>query len=155
MSRVARTAAATLLGVTLACRAVPAPPAALDTRNDACSSCRMPVSNKKLSAQLAAPGQEPRFFDDIGCLRDFLGKAGSLPAGSVAAVADHRTGAWTPAYRAVFSRCPAIATPMASHLIAHADAASRAADTSAAGCADTTAADVFGPSGPPRPTTGG
>ena len=49
-----------------------APPAALDTRNETCRSCRMPVSDPRLAAQLAAPGEEPVFFDDIGCLRDFL-----------------------------------------------------------------------------------
>ncbi len=155
MSRFARSAAAALVALSFACRGGPARPAALDTRNDACSSCRMPVSNAKLAAQLAAPGEEPRFFDDIGCLRDFLAKAGTTPAGAVAYVADHRTGAWTPASRAVFSRCPAVDTPMASHLVAHADADSRAADPSAAGCADAAAADVFGPSGLPRSTTGG
>ena len=76
MSRFARCAAAALVALSFACRGGPARPAALDTRNDACSSCRMPVSNAKLAAQLAAPGEEPRFFDDIGCLRDFLAKAG-------------------------------------------------------------------------------
>ena len=155
MSRIATAAAAALVAALLACRGGHARPAALDARNDTCASCRMPVSNAKLAAQLAAPGEEPRFFDDIGCLRDFLAKAGPPPAGSVAYVADHRTGAWTPAARAVFSRCPAVDTPMASHLIAHSDAASRAADTSAAGCTDAAAADIFGPSGLPRTTTGG
>lgn len=155
MSRGARTAAAALVVLSLACRGGTARPAALDTRNDACSSCRMPVSNAKLAAQLAAPGEEPRFFDDIGCLRDFLAQAGATPEGSVAYVADHRTGAWTPASRSVFSRCPGVDTPMGSHLVAHSDAASRAADPSAAGCADVAAIDIFGASGLPRTATGG
>lgn len=155
MSRIAMAAAAVLLAASLACRGGPARPAALDARNDACGSCRMPVSDPKLAAQLAAPGEEPRFFDDIACLRDFLAKAGPTPAGSVAYVADHRTGAWTPASRAVFSRCSAVDTPMGSHLIAHSDAVSRAADPPAAGCTNVSAADIFGPSGLPRSTTGG
>ncbi len=155
MSRVTRAAFVALVTAALSCRGGPARPGALDTRNDTCGSCRMPVSDPKLAAQLAAPGEEARFFDDIACLRDFLAKAGPPPAGSVAYVADHRTGAWTPASRAVFSRCPAVETPMGSHLVAHSDAASRAADPPAAGCIDVTAAEIFGPSGPPHSTTGG
>ena len=47
-------------------------------------------------------------------------------------VADHRTGEWVDARRAVFTRT-SIDTPMASGLVAHADAASRDADPAAAG----------------------
>lgn len=128
---------------------LPARPAALDTRNDACGSCRMPVSDPRLAAQLAAPGEEPRFFDDIACLREFLAKAGPPPAGSVAYVADHRSGAWVRASAATFSRCPALETPMGSHLIAHTDAASRGGDPAARACAAVPTTDIFGPSGPP------
>jgi len=148
--------AALLLGLgLLGCAGGDAPPAALDVRNDICRSCRMPVSDPKLAAQIAAPGEEPRFFDDIGCLRDFLAEEKNRTAGSIAYVADHRTGQWIEARRAVFGRCPAVETPMGSHLVAHVDAASRAADASASGCANVAAADIFGPSGPPGPRKGG
>jgi len=53
-----------------ACTRGPAHPGTLDTRNDACAHCRMAVSDPRFAAQLAAPGEEPRFFDDLGCLRD-------------------------------------------------------------------------------------
>jgi hypothetical protein len=39
---------------------------------------------------------------------------------------------------------------MGSHLVAHADAASRGADSEAKGGIALSLADVFGPSGPPR-----
>ena len=132
-----------------ACGGGPARPAALDTRHDACRSCRMPVSDPKLAAQLAAPGEEALFFDDIGCLRDFLAGGSAARPRAAAFVADHRTGAWVPASAALFSRCPAIETPMGSHLLAWADAPSRDADPARPGCAPLERSSVFGAAGPP------
>jgi hypothetical protein len=65
-------------------------------------------------------------------------------------VADHRTREWTPATRAVYARAAGLATPMGSHLVAHASADSRAADPDAAGAAALALADVFGPGGAPE-----
>ena len=127
----------------------PPPPATLDTAHEACRSCRMAVSDARFAAQLAAPGEEPRFFDDLGCLRDFLRDGEALPPGTIAYVADHRTRAWVPAAAALFTRVPSLETPMGSQLVAHADAASRDADADAAGGAAVSAAELFGPPGPP------
>jgi copper chaperone NosL len=129
-----------------ACRAAVAEPAAVDTRHDACAHCRMAVSDARFAAQLAAPGEEPRFFDDVGCLAAYLAERHDLPEGAVAFVADHRTRAWVRAAHAIFTRRESLETPMGSHVIAHADAASRDADPAAAGG---TPALPFGPSGPP------
>jgi copper chaperone NosL len=127
----------------LSCSSGDPPPGGLDTRHDACAFCRMPVSDPRLAAQLAAPGEEPAFFDDIGCLRDFL--RGRAPgAGAVAYVADHRTGNWARAAGAVYDLCRSIDTPMGSHLIAHADASSRGADASMKDCSVKSAREVFG-----------
>ena len=90
----------------------------------------MAVSSAAFASQLVAPGELPRFFDDLGCLADYL-KAGKAPAGATAFVADHRTRAWVRADRAVYTRVPGLETPMGSHAIAHADAASRDADPDA------------------------
>ncbi len=135
-----------------ACRRGPAEPTAVDTRTDGCASCRMAVSDARFAAQLASPGEEPRFFDDLGCLRDHLSGKPRLPRGTVAFVSDHRTRQWVRASGAVFTRREALATPMSSHLVAHADAASRDADAAAAGGAPLTAAELFGPEGPPDGT---
>ena len=124
-------------------------PAALDARNEACASCRMAVSNARFSSQLVASGELPRFFDDLGCLAAFL-KAGKAPAGAVAFVADHRTKAWVPADHAVYTKVPGLETPMGSHVIAHADAASRDQDPDAKGGVPVAPADLFGPGGLPR-----
>jgi copper chaperone NosL len=119
-------------------------PAPLDTRHEQCASCRMAVSRAVFASQLVAPGELPRFFDDLGCLADYL-KAGKAPAGAVAYVADHRTKAWVRADRAVYTRVPGLETPMGSHVIAHADAASRDGDPDARTGAPVTPSELFGP----------
>ena len=118
-------------------------PALLDTRHEQCASCRMAVSSAVFASQLVAPGELPRFFDDLGCLADYL-KAGKAPKGATAFVADHRTKAWVRADRAVYTRVPGLETPMGSHVIAHADAASRDADPDARTGQPVSAAELFG-----------
>jgi copper chaperone NosL len=92
----------------------------------------MIVSDPRLAAQIAAPGEEPQFFDDIGCLREYL-RSTQPPGDAVVFVADHRTGEWARAVDAVYTRSHTVATPMGSGLLAHRDAASRAADALAHG----------------------
>jgi copper chaperone NosL len=143
-------AALALLAVPLSGCGGPVEPAPIDSRHDACAWCRMGVSDPRLAAQLVAPLEEPRLFDDIGCLRDYLASGASLPPGAAAFVADHRTGRFVLAARAVYARSPALATPMASGIAAWEDASSRAADRSVAGGAEATAADIFGTTVPPE-----
>jgi copper chaperone NosL len=131
-----------------ACASRPPEPAPLDTRNEQCGFCRMAVSEARFASQLVAPGELPRFFDDLGCLASFL-KGGKLAAGATAFVADHRTRAWIRADRAVYTRVPGLATPMGSHIVAHADAASRDQDADARAGTPVAAAELFGPGGPP------
>ncbi len=140
---------ATALAVVLAAcaRGVPGP-AELDTRHDACGFCRMAVSDPRSAAQLVAPGEEPRFFDDIGCLQGYLASAKSS-RNAVAYVADHRTRAWVRAGRAVYVRNEAVETPMGSHLLAYTNTASRDADPAVVGGRRLSVADVFGAAGPP------
>jgi copper chaperone NosL len=147
--------AAPLAAVALALAACPrgeAAPARLDPRNDACAHCRMAVSDPRFAAQVVAPREEPRFFDDLGCLRDWLREHPAPGRGAVAYVADHRTKAWVRAAAAVYAHVPALPTPMASHLVSHADAASREADPTVPGATPVTAAELFGPGGPPDGT---
>lgn len=144
-----RVFAAFLLLAFAACTSGPPAPAELDTRTEACASCRMGVSDRKLAAQLVAPSEEPLFFDEVGCLRDYLKAHPRPPRGALAYVADHRTGEWIPAARAVYTRVPTLSTPMDSHLVAHANPASRAADPLARDGEALTARDVFGAPGPP------
>ena len=137
-----------ILTVAACARGKPAP-ASLDPRNDLCASCRMPVSDRRLSAQLVESGEEPKFFDDLGCLRNHL--SGRAPSSRAAIyVADHRTGAWVPAEAAVYTRCPSVSTPMGSHLLAHTDASSRDRDPAARGGEPVTMREALGPSAPAR-----
>lgn len=138
---------AALLAV--ACASGPPGPAALDTKNETCSWCRMAVSDVRSAGQLVAPSEEPHFFDDIGCLGRYVAASKSLPKGVVAYVADHRTKTWARATAAIYTSVASAETPMGSHLMAHADAASRDADPDAKGGTPRTVAEVFGPGGAP------
>ena len=137
-----------LIVLVAACASGPPPPAALDTKNESCAWCRMAISEARFAGQRVAAAEEPLFFDDIGCLAHFLaGKA--RPAGTVTYVADHRTRTWVRADAALYTEVTSLATPMGSHLIAHADTASRDADPDAKGGTPRTPAEVFGPGGAP------
>jgi copper chaperone NosL len=105
----------------------------------------MAVSDRRFAAQLLAPGDDPRFFDDVGCLASFVRSKRDLPAGWRAYVSDHRTQQWVAADAAVYTRVPALETPMGSHLVAHADEGSRRADLPEAKDALLTWADVSSP----------
>jgi copper chaperone NosL len=103
----------------------------------------MVVSDPHFAAQLIAPGEEPRFFDDIGCLASYL-KSNPLSPSAVTFVADHRSGEWINAMYAIYTRADSLDTPMGSHLIAHLDEPSRDADPVAAKGVAQTYDDVFG-----------
>lgn len=129
-----------LVAAALACAAGAPHPAALDTKNEPCRFCRMTISDPHFASQIVAPGEEPTFFDDLGCLAKYLEKNDS--AGGTTFVADHRDGSWTPAATAVYSKCAAIETPMGSRVIAHRDDASRRSDRAGMNCKRTTLADL-------------
>lgn len=102
-------------------------PAPLDPRNETCRFCRMSVGDMRFAAQIVAPGEEPVFFDDLGCLTHFVQGEGLAP-GAVVFVADHAARTWVRADQAVFTKVEKLDTPMGSGLIAHRDAAARDAD---------------------------
>lgn len=116
-----------LCGCLAGCGGGASKPVAVDVRNDACASCRMAVSDPKLAAELVVPGEDPRIFDDIGCLATYVREHHIAPESAIY-VADHRTGEWIAVRTALITRVSTIDTPMGSHLVAHADAASRDAD---------------------------
>lgn len=112
-----------------ACASGPAAPVDPVMGEDACAHCRMSIVSRATAAQIARAGDEPVFFDDLGCLRDYLLHQPVL--GEVAIyVADHRSGAWVDARTARYTKS-GTTTPMASGLLAHVDEASRDADPEA------------------------
>jgi len=124
------------------CGGGPPAPADLATGQDACAQCRMTVVSRSTAAQIARRGDEPVFFDEIACLRDYL-RHSPLPGDALVYVADHRTGAWVNARDAVFTRT-SVSTPMASGYLAHAGVASRDADPEAAGGTPAAVSDILG-----------
>jgi len=139
----ARAFSVLLLAATLiACRASAAAPVAIDPAHDACAECRMLISDVHLGAQIVAPGEEPRLFDDIACLRAYLKGHTSSPD-AAAFVVDHLSGAWVPAGAAVYTQSSARVTAMGSGILTHADAASRDRDPAAANGRTLPLSDVF------------
>lgn len=109
----------------------PLRPANLRLGEDACAHCRMTLVSDRTAAQIVTPGGEPLIFDELECLRDYLG-ATPLGEDAVVFVIDHRTGTWLDARQAVFTRTSEH-TPMGSGLVAHANPASRDADATGHG----------------------
>jgi copper chaperone NosL len=135
-----------LVALVVAARCGPATggPAELDTRHDRCARCRMTVSSLLTAAQVVVPGEEPAFFDDLGCLADWLGDERPHGSDGVIYVADHRTGSWVEARAAVFTRVAGLETPMGSGLIAHESARSREQDPAAQRGSSVAAVDLLG-----------
>lgn len=144
--------AAVLMALLLvsSCRLLqPASPAGLQPGERNCRECRKKINDLRFAAQLAVPAQEAQFFDDIDCLKKYLVHERAPLQGAVAYVVDHRTREWVMASRAVYTRCPNIETPAGSHLVAHADEASRNADTEVCTEARIRMTEIFGAAGPP------
>jgi copper chaperone NosL len=103
----------------------------------------MIVSDERTASQIVAPLEEPRFFDDFGCLASYLASA-TLPADAIVFVADHRTKEWVRADAALFTRLSGSAGAMGSRVVAHASAASRDQDPDAADGTTVAGAEVLG-----------
>ena len=92
-------------------------PAELHLNEEACSLCRMAVSQKPFAAQAVARSGRTDFFDDIGCLVRWAPE--NAPPGETALfVVDYETGAWLDAKKAHYVRGETLDTPMSSRLAA-------------------------------------
>jgi copper chaperone NosL len=92
-------------------------PAELVLNEEACSHCRMAVSQKRFAAQAVARSGRTDFFDDIGCLAKWAPE--HAPIGTTAVfVVDYETGVWLDARKAHYVRSDGLDTPMASGLVA-------------------------------------
>jgi copper chaperone NosL len=107
----------------------------------------MLVSDLHTAAQLVAPGEDPLFFDDLGCLGRYLREHPPRP-GAMVYVADHRTGNWVPAREAVYVLQPRASTPMGSHLLGYGSPASRDSDPVAQGGRATPVSEILGEGSP-------
>jgi len=143
-----------VLGLTLAtvaCGGGAPSPAVLELGAHPCAYCRMIVVDRHFSSQVVSADEEPRFFDDLGCLGNYLKTRSPLSVDSAVYVADHRTGDWVALTSAVYTRADTISAPMGSHVIAHATTASRDADQGAVNGVAMKTAEAF-PAGLPEQT---
>ena len=111
-----------------ACSARAAGPPEIVVDRTACSHCSMFVSEPIFAAAYQAPGQEPRLFDDIGCMLDAVRRETAPPLNIW--VQDAAGAGWIDAHQAIFVASADIRTPMSGGVLAYADAA--AAETMAA-----------------------
>lgn len=114
-----------------ACADSPATPVAIEPGRDVCASCRMTFVSASTAVEIIRPGDEPVRFDDLACFRQYVSST-PVPADATVWVADHLTGAWVEASRAVITASHAT-TPMGSGLLAHDSTAARDRDPAAAG----------------------
>ena len=82
-------------------------PLPLDSVN--CSRCTMIVSEPTHAAQAVIPGEEPRFYDDRGCLAEH---APTLPREARLFVQADGAGGWIDVHEAFFAFPADLRTPM-------------------------------------------
>lgn len=99
------------------CRQGKPQPVEIVLSEDACSECRMAVSDRKFAAELVTTAGHVDYFDDIGCLIIFLRK-NPPPSGSAAYVVDFYTGSWLEQTQAYFLHAKTLPTPMSYGLAA-------------------------------------
>ena len=104
-----------------ACSATAAGPPDIVVDRSACSHCTMFVSEPIFAAAYQAPGQEPRLFDDIGCMLDALRRETASPIHIW--VQDAAGAGWLDAHEAIFVAAEDIPTPMNGGVLAYANAA--------------------------------
>lgn len=123
MTALFRWSAPLLLLVLIGCGEQALRPEPVPVDRMACSRCGMLVSREDQSAEWIAAGEEPRFYDDIGCLAT---DPWNPPGRNARFVHVGRT--WSLAETVFYARPPGASTPMGYDLVAFAtreEAASR------------------------------
>jgi copper chaperone NosL len=96
-----RKIAFTLLMMCVACGPGPDQPAEPVWGKQACEHCMMLVSDPRPAAQAVLVGGTRMFFDDVGCLVEWLDDSGHVPMGVWVRAPDGQ--GWTDAYSARYS----------------------------------------------------
>jgi copper chaperone NosL len=86
---------------------------------DACSNCRMAVSDHRFAAEIISEQGEVFKFDDIGCMERFREKRSDVVIAATY-LKDYETKEWVPSGRATILETD-IDTPMGSGKIAFSD----------------------------------
>ncbi len=93
---------------------------------DVCASCKMAISEARYAAELIDSEDRVFKFDDIGCMLRFARERnmiGSAPSRVHIFVHNYGGRDWLEAGKAHYVKSPEIPSPMASGLVAFADAA--------------------------------
>ena len=120
-------AAVALLAAACSAKAAGPPEIAID--RTACSHCGMLVSEPIYAASYQAPGQEPRVFDDIGCMLEAVRKETASPL--QVWLQDANGGGWLDAAAAMVVASQHVSTPMNGGFLAYADGAAAASAAAA------------------------
>jgi copper chaperone NosL len=98
-------------------------PVEIALNEENCSYCRMAVSEREFAAEVVTASGSVDYFDDIGCLRDWV-KEHRPPESAGLFVVDRTSGEWLDAESAFFVQAQELPTPMSSGLAAFATEAS-------------------------------
>jgi copper chaperone NosL len=111
------TGLAAALGLVAGCQPVDRnSPPPLRFGQEACSQCRMIISDDRFAAALTTEAGDTAKFDDVGCLVKH--EAGGFQASTAYWVRDLRADLWLDAREAMFVRSKTIASPMGFGLAA-------------------------------------
>ncbi len=88
---------------------------------DACSHCRMAVSDHRFASEMITDQSEVFKFDDLGCLQAFRETHAGLKAAAIY-LKDYDTGDWVVYEKAVIVETD-VDTPMGSGMVAFSDSA--------------------------------
>lgn len=110
-----------LLVLTSACVRAPAGPVPVQA-GDMCAHCKMAISEKRFASEMLDNDGNPHKFDDIGCMKKFVEQGGWMHKGVSLFVMDYDKLNWLPAGEALCVTSSSIASPMASGLLAVAEA---------------------------------
>jgi len=121
--RNARRISSLLLFFLVACAAGQVGPVPIED-GDACSFCRMAISERQFAAEIIKTDETVLKFDDIACMLRFQERAEDKAKPAAIFVTDYASKEFMKAEDAFFTRSETIKTPMGGGIIAFRDKAS-------------------------------
>ena len=126
LDRCALVATVTLAAMQFHCASGPPEPVEIALDEEICSHCRMAVSQRRFAGEVVTPGAPADYFDDIGCLAQWVSEK-QLPDRTGVFVVDYESGDWLRAPAVHYVRSARFPSPMGFGLVAVAERA-RAAE---------------------------
>jgi len=98
------------------CQSGPPRPVEIALNEEACRNCRMAISERKYAAEVVPASGEVQFFDDIGCMVQWMRV--HKPEKARIFVVDMISGAWLDAHASYYVRSSRYRTPMGFGIVA-------------------------------------